>query len=268
MPSRKTNMQILRKGSTGPDVEKWQAFLRGQSSNSSVVVSGVFEDVTDVETKAFQKKKNLTPDGVVGPKTLIAALQNGFGLMHDLTCDPDGPGWPQKPKYVSQLNPTDREKLFGKFSYISSPVIGNPEAITITGGWLSNIVQVNIPQLSGIAGVPSSATIPFHDAAAPQLIKLFEAWHDMGLMFHVMTWGGSWAPRFIRGSRTALSNHAWGTAFDINVQWNQLGVQPPLRGATGSVRELVEAACDHGFYWGGWFPNRLDGMHFEAYKIL
>lgn len=261
-------MQVLRKGSKGSDVEKWQAFLRGLRHDSSVIISGIFEDTTDRETRAFQKKKNLTPDGVVGPKTLTLALQHGFALMYDPDYDPDGPDWPSKPTHVNQLGFADREKIFGKFSYISSPTMSNPEAITITGNWLSNIAQVNIPQLSGIPGAPQSTTIPFHAAAAPQLVKLFEAWHDLGLMYLVASWGGSWAPRFIRGSRTTLSNHAWGTAFDINVQWNQLGIQPALRGATGSVRELVESACDHGFYWGGWFPRRPDGMHFEVYKIL
>jgi len=261
-------MQILRKGSKGPDVEKWQAFLRGLRHDSSVLISGTFEAVTEKETKSFQSKKGLTADGVVGPKTLATAMQAGFALMYDPDCDPDGPSWPQKPKFVNPLNPVDREKLFGKFSYISSPAMSNPETITITGNWLSNITQVNISQLSGVAGAPRSATIPFHAAVQPQLVKLFEAWHDLGLTYLIMSWGGSWSPRFIRGSRTVLSNHAWGTAFDINVQWNQLGVQPALRGETGSVRELVEAACDHGFYWGGWFPNRPDGMHFEAYKIL
>lgn len=261
-------MQVLRKGSTGPEVEKWQAFLKGLKPESSILISGVFEDLTERDTKTFQSKKGLTPDGVVGPKTLTVAMTSGFSLMHDPACDPDGPSWPAKPKFVNQLNPVDREKLFGKFPYISTPTMSNPEAITITGNWLSNITQVNIPQLSGVAGAPRSTTVPFHTAAAPQLIKLFEAWHDLGLMYLVMSWGGSWSPRFIRGSRTVLSNHAWGTAFDINVQWNQLGTQPALRGAVGSVRELVESACDHGFYWGGWFPNRADGMHFEAYKIL
>lgn len=261
-------MQILRKGSKGPDVERWQAFLRGLRYDNSILISGVFEDSTERETKSFQAKKGLIADGVVGPKTLALALQAGFSLMHDPNCDPDGPSWPQKPSLVSQLGYGDREKLFGKFSYISSPTLSNPEAITITGNWFNNIAQVNIPQLSGVAGAPSSSTILFHVAVSPQLTKLFEAWHDLGLSYLIMSWGGSWSPRFIRGSRTILSNHAWGTAFDINVQWNQLGTQPALRGATGSVRELVEVACDHGFYWGGWFPNRPDGMHFEAYKVL
>ena len=260
-------MQILRKGSTGADVEKWQAFLRGLAPDSSILISGIFEDTTEKETKAFQRRKNLTQDGVVGPKTLSVALLCGFNLMEDPSQDDTGPNWPPRPQ-VGPLNYADREKMFGKFSYVSSPVFSNPEAITITSNWINNISQTHVPQLSGIPGASRAATIPLHVDVAPQVIKLFQTWQDEGLMYLVLSWGGSWVPRFIRGSRTVLSNHAWGTAFDINVNWNPLGAVPALKGETGSVRELVEIAYDHGMYWGGWFSKRPDGMHFEAYKIV
>lgn len=260
-------MKILRLGSKGPDVEKWQNFLRGLFSCSIIIANGNFDAITESETKSFQSNKGLTPDGIVGPKTLAAALQSGFLLMHDEAFDIDGPSWPKKP-LTKPLSRIEREKLFGKFSYSSSPTPSNPEAITIKGNWEKNIVQVTIPQLSKVSGVPKSLNISIHSAISLQFVKLFKEWENAGLNGLVMSWGGSWAPRFIRGSRTVLSNHAWATAFDINVQWNQLGAQPALRGKTGSVRELVEIAHDNGFYWGGWFSKRPDGMHFEAYKIL
>ena len=71
----------------------------------------------------------------------------------------------------------------------------------------------------------------------------------------------------MRGSRTTLSNYAWGTAFDINVPWNARGTVPALCGEKGSVRELVAIANEHGFYWGGHFSRR-DGMHFEVARVL
>lgn len=260
-------MQILQKGSTGIDVEKWQAFLRGSIKDSSILISGIFEDNTERETKTFQRRKNLTQDGIVGPKTLSIALQCGFDLMEDPTQNDTGPNWPSIPQN-GPLSYVDREKIFGKFSYISSPVFSNPEAITITSSWINNIIQAHIPQLSGIPGAPKSAMVPLHVVAAPQITKLFQAWHDEGLTYLILSWGGSWVPRFIRGSRTSLSNHAWGTAFDINVRWNSLGTVPALKGETGSVRELIDIAYDHGMYWGGWFSKRKDGMHFEVYKTM
>ena len=55
-------------------------------------------------------------------------------------------------------------------------------------------------------------------------------------------------PRFVRGSTTSLSNHAFGSAFDINVPFNRLGARPALVGQKGSVRRLVKTAHRHGFY--------------------
>lgn len=262
-------IQVLRRGSTGEAVERWQNFLRGLATDSKVIVNGTFDLITEIETKAFQSRKGLNPDGVVGPKTLGIALQLGYAIMEDPTNDKDGPSWPAPPGH-GPLNPSDREKIFGKFSYTAAPTLGNPEAITITGDWVKkNITTVKITQISNaLPGFPKSSNVSIHTALAPQFSKLFKAWDDENLTYQILSWGGTWAPRFIRGSRTSLSNHAWATAFDINVQWNLLGAQPALRGKTGSVRELVEIAYEHGFYWGGWFPNRPDGMHFEAYKIL
>ncbi len=91
---------------------------------------------------------------------------------------------------------------------------------------------------------------------------MFGAWESAGLMDRILTWGGSFVPRLVRGG-ASLSNHACGAAFDINVSWTQLGVQPALAGEKGSVRELVPLANEHGFFWGGHYAKRPDGMHFE-----
>ncbi|MBP1846935.1 hypothetical protein J2046_005217 [Rhizobium petrolearium] len=61
---------------------------------------------------------------------------------------------------------------------------------------------------------------------------------------------------------SALSNHSFGSAFDINYVDNQLGQTPALCGSRGSVRELVAAANRLKIFWGGHF-NNPDGMHFE-----
>jgi hypothetical protein len=38
-------------------------------------------------------------------------------------------------------------------------------------------------------------------------------------------------------------------------------------GARGCLRELVEIANGLGFYWGGHFSGRPDGMHFELAEL-
>jgi len=61
---------------------------------------------------------------------------------------------------------------------------------------------------------------------------------------------GGYKPRFKRGVPGVLSNHAFGTAFDINVECNALGATPALFGQRGCVRELVPIAHKWGFFWG------------------
>lgn len=261
-------MRVLRQGLTGEDVEKWQNFLRGRKKNSRVITTGIFDALTLDETKDFQRKNFLSADGVVGPMTLSTALKLGMSLLNDDCIDVNGPNWPSKPDKGS-MSYTDRLAIFGKFDYVASATSNNPEGIRITDNWAANnIVSVILPQLKNAVGAPRDYKIQAHKKVAKQLTDTFRDWETACLIDRVKSWGGSWVPRFIRGSRTNLSNHAWGTAFDINVPWNLLGTVPALKNDTGSVRELVEIAYNNGFYWGGWFPNRLDGMHFEAYKVL
>ena len=69
------------------------------------------------------------------------------------------------------------------------------------------------------------------------------------MLKHILTFDGAYAPRFIRCSNKTLSNHAFGTAFDINADKNPLGAQPALAGRKGCVFELVPTAHQFGFYW-------------------
>lgn len=248
-------MRTLRLGQTGEDVLHWQHFLVGLGHDVGEA-DGSFGPKTEAATKKFQNDIGVGADGVVGRSTLAEAIAGGFGDLHDDGEDEETSStWPPRPSF-GPLSGAERSRLFGTFAYQSTPTPGNPEAITITDGWAAK----NIINAKG----PFGKMTAFHRAAAPQFEALFAAWEAAGLSSLILTWGGSWVPRYVRGSRTYLSNHAWGTAFDINVAWNALGAQPALVGKTGSVRKLVALANEHGFYWGGHFADRPDGMHFEV----
>lgn len=265
-------MEILRNESRGDAVRRWQNFLIG-SGYLRGSADGAFGHMTESATKRFQRENGLRADGVAGPKTLGAALLKGFdpGLT-----DPVGPRdhvrgvhFPPPPRFRSVTTTKSRQRRFGTFRYKPAPTSSNPEGIEIIGNWeKENIVTVFIPQLKGVPvfGKPSSGRMKFHRKAADQLKALWQAWEDEGLLDRVLSYEGSYNPRFQRGSTTELSNHAFGTAFDINAKWNSLGAVPALVGQEGSVRELVEIANAHGFYWGGHFKKRPDGMHFEVAK--
>ncbi|MGE3800094.1 MAG: M15 family metallopeptidase [Candidatus Kapaibacterium sp.] len=260
-------MKALKVGSRGSSVKDWQFFLIGQGYTIGVA-DGIFGKKTETATKEFQAKHNLTADGIVGNQTFAKAMLLGFELV-DGEGDPNNkrsPLWPPKPDFKPLTGTRERQQLFGRYDYTHKPIPGNRENIAIHGSWeRDNIVKVNIPQLVGVKSAPRSGDILFHRLASQQVADLFKAWEEAGLMDRVLTWAGSYVPRLVRGGRS-LSNHAFGTAFDINVPWNGLGVRPALVGEKGSVRELVPIAHKHGFYWGGHF-SRQDGMHFEVAKV-
>ena len=266
-------MRVLRYGMSGDDVVTWQSFLRG-SINTDLLISGTFDVATVAETKRFQGSCNLYPvDGIVGTDTYAAAISRGLNVVTDDPSFEDGPGWPARPDF-GQMSYAQREDVFGRFSYVPAKIPSNPEAIKILGSWVAdNIVNVQFPQPIPAAGDDVVSSV-FHKRIADQVKGLFDAWFEAGLWSQILTWDGSWAPRFIRGSDTVLSNHAWATAFDVNCRWNQLGHTPVLKGKPGSVRELVKIANDHGMFWGGHFVTlsgnlkRIDGMHFEIAHLV
>jgi peptidoglycan hydrolase-like protein with peptidoglycan-binding domain len=263
-------MQTLQLGSKGKLVGQWQAFLRGEGLYFGEI-DGDYGPLTVEATRAYQiRSRKIGVDGKAGNETLGLAMSEGFELITSPSTDKVGPNWPPCPEGVRPASLATREKLFGKFEYKPAGIPANPEAITILGGWTSeHITKVKVPQLRKIPTAPREIFI--HKAIKDQFLGLFAAWEREGLIHLVRTWAGSWVPRYVRGSRTYLSSHAWASAFDINAPWNGLGRRPALVGKPGSVRELVPLAVEYGFFWGSWFKDfggRPDGMHFEATKIL
>jgi len=258
-------MRVIRPGMEGPDVEAWEVFLRGQGLDG-LEVDGKYDPRTIEMTKLWQRQAGLADDGVIGPRTFGKAQELGFNPgFEDRDADEVGPNWPPRPAFGA-LAAAARKQLLGEFRFKAAPVNGNPEAIEILDDWPSrSIERVEIPQLAGLTGAPANGSIRLHKLAAEPFRKFFQAVDDAGLKERLISFGGSWAPRFIRGSRSSLSNHAYGSAIDLNVPWNQLGTTPAFKSKKGSVREIVPIANAHGIYWGGHF-TRSDGMHFELAK--
>lgn len=257
-------MKALRLNSKGADVKQWQLFLAGRGFPISV--DGKFGPETEELTKAFQREQQLVADGIVGGQTYLKAFEMGMPFVTDPEDQEEtGQNWPGKPDFPFLNGTKNRQDHFGRFSF---KPIGDGN-IKILGNWEhENITRVHIPAVKHFEGGPRNGNILFHRKAAHQVQGLFEAWEKAGLLNLMETWAGSFNPRFVRGSTKTLSNHAFGTAFDINVAWNGLGIIPAFVGQRGSVRKLVPIANEFGFYWGGHFQNRPDGMHFEVAKVL
>ena len=72
-------------------------------------------------------------------------------------------------------------------------------------------------------------------------------------------WG--YAFRDIRGA-TTLSNHASGTAIDLNATQHPLGAENTFTDA--QARTIRRLCRKYGLRWGGDYRNRKDEMHFEV----
>ena len=99
-----------------------------------------------------------------------------------------------------------------------------------------------------IAGVILAAfAAEFHEKIEPIDKGQFDDW--------------SYAYRPVRGQTTGLSNHASGTAIDLNATKHPLG----KAGTFTPVQEirLKELVKKYGLRWGGSYKSRKDEMHFE-----
>lgn len=289
-------MRIIKLGNRGPDVAAWQTFLRGgqidddgnctAALGDSVVSDGIFGPATDKATKAWQAAHALAADGIVGPNTWKIAVADSFPVNAvpdgtttadvDVTPDADeaapvvatvdktSPSWPPRPDWAKPLvSQAEREAVLGVLSYVAAPTASNPEAVKITNDFAAkNIANFSIPLLS-------KSPISMHKVAGPQFQAFFEAVVAQGLSDRVIGFAGCWVPRFVRGSKTRLSNHSWASAIDFAVPYNKRGHQAALLGQKGCVRELATICYDFGIFWGGHYAGApTDGMHWEIFRVL
>lgn len=96
------------------------------------------------------------------------------------------------------------------------------------------------------------------------LLKHFADWFDK----HIEDidqgaddWG--YAARTIRGDSTQLSNHASGTALDLNATKHPLGKRGTFTAAKASAIRQRLKLYGGVIRWGGDYVNRADEMHFE-----
>ena len=122
-----------------------------------------------------------------------------------------------------------------------------------------DIVTVAVPLVHGARHFQAARK------AAPALL-LFVLWWDQTI--EPVTELGSYNYREIRGQegKGKLSNHASGTALDINQSRHKLGAYGTVPAA---LRPLISAkAAELGLRWGGDYHGRKDEMHIEVASTL
>lgn len=257
------------------EVQRWQYFLLRQGFSQVGSLDADFGMKTEQATKFFQVRAGITATGKLDVKTHDVATSLGYrGLDLGYYDARKGTDWPAAPGFGSPGNAA-RNAAFGCFSFVLRPVANRPdhESIVIKGAcdgstsdWVAhNIVDVAVPQMAHVTGY--GGRVRCHRLVAPKVTALFAEWERQDLMHLVVTYAGAFVPRYVRGSTlpaaghgptastavSSLSNHAFGSAFDINAEWNPrvTAPPPPVVTAKASVRLLVPAANDLGFFWGG-----------------
>jgi len=172
--------------------------------------------------------------GLSGPGVLarIAAMQQGGG---------GGSPAPFGGDQASSL------RLASHINYGGTGALGNPAE----AGWRSsNIVPVP---------APGGASFNVHRAAAPDFAGFLQDLSALGYKIDPKTSGG-YNYRNIRGSNS-LSEHAYGTAIDINSNANLYTRDG--RKVTDLPPEVGALAAKHNLEWGGNWKDPVDTMHFQ-----
>jgi len=283
---------LERGGENNPlEVQRWQYFLRKNNVTQTGAIDAQFGMKTEEATKIFQLQHSLPTTGKFDEATLQIAQGLGYTVRSDNFYDnKTGGNFPPKPTNLESPSNADRNAALGCFRFIQLP-LGNrgdkDEVVpkdscdhTIPDWRNANIVDLPIPQMKFVTGF--SGIMRCHKLVAPHLLLLFARWEELDLLHLLRHYDGDYNPRYKRDQSpgngghgikqsnqvSALSNHAFGSAFDVNERDNGFGDEPARCPRRGCVRELVEPANELGFYWGGHFSSgSQDGMHFEFAKF-
>ncbi len=178
---------------------------------------------------------------------------------------------PPKPAGIESRSPT-KDPLYGaefQYSHVLGAAwnkSGTQRFLTITEpvDWQAKyIVTVKVPE------VPKLNPLRVHRRVAPQFIAFFKAVAAKGLAGQIVDHNnGSLALRSIDNSTTP-SNHAYGTAIDLNTGTNGQHTAGAKRGTPSSLSPLADFCADFGLFWGNWYREaRRDPMHFEAVHMM
>ncbi len=101
------------------------------------------------------------------------------------------------------------------------------------------------------------------EAVAPLLVNFSSDFHNLVETIDkgkLDDWGYAYRP--IRGTTVHLSNHASGTAIDLNATKHPLGASGTFTKA--QERTIRELCAYYGLRWGGDYQVRKDEMHVEV----
>lgn len=176
----------------------------------------------------LQKRVGTIPDGIWGPKSIAACQAHLKALM------PKKNPWPTYKQRIAFYGPP------GNVSTLRIPL---PEKLFLYGNPQSPIDSFSV-----------------HFRCAESLQRIFRDIHNRGLWGKIVSYDGCCNNRSVHGS-TAISNHAWCAAVDLNHYTNGNYTHWPT--VADFPIEIMECFAREGWYSAGAFWSR-DAMHQEA----
>ena len=162
--------------------------------------------------------------------------------------------WPTQSEcddfYGNPRDPSDPTQASAKWVSDNIVIIKTPFTLTYTG---HPVVSIRCHRL--VADALTGVLEEVRDAASNDQATL-DAWG-------ISIFGGSYNYRLMRGLNT-LSMHSYGCAFDFDPARNVLGDHNPHFKLCDAV---LNAWNDHGAMWGGSWPTRPDGMHWQFARV-
>ena len=133
--------------------------------------------------------------------------------------------------------------------------------LTSYNGWTASKDQAEIG-IKSYAIPGTTLKIRCAEAVAPLIVGFCKEFNELIEKIddgQLDDWG--YAFRMVRGSTDRLSNHASGTAVDLNAKIHVLGKRGTF--PAEKVPMIRALAKKYGLFWGGDYKNRADEMHFE-----
>lgn len=160
-------MNTLRRGSSGEEVRRWQGVL-------AISESGDFDDATERETKIWQARRGLAPDGIVGPMTWAAT-----GLVWTETEDIDDAFFPMLRLVAMALQAKALDIMSVMYSESGCKATAwndNPKSLPPTQRWnASGLIQFMPATLMGLGWHAGHAA--FRTLSATQQLPWVERYY-------------------------------------------------------------------------------------------
>ena len=115
--------------------------------------------------------------------------------------------------------------------------------------------------------IPGAGRLRLRNGSAGFLLAHLALWFDQRIEdvdnpVLLDDWGYAFRP--VRGYTTTLSNHASGTAMDLNATAHPLGkVGTFSRADRALILRRIDRLFERSIRWGGTYTGRKDEMHFE-----